>query len=69
MGVNKKIKKAMIDKRMTQRQLADALGKPFNTVRNILANDNMQTDTLERFADALNCDVVLMERTTGDIYR
>lgn len=69
MGASKKLKKVMVDKEITQTRLAEILGKPFNTVRNTLFNDNMRFDTLEEFADALGCDVVLRDRETGEIYR
>ena len=63
------LKKAMKQKKVTQIKLAEMLGKPFPTVRNTLVFDNMKMNTLEEYADALGCDVVLLDRETGEIYR
>ena len=68
MGATKKLKKAMVERKMTMVQLADALGKPFTTVRNTMYKDNMRISTLEEYADALGCDVVLRDRETGELY-
>ena len=69
MGATKKIRKVMVDKSMTQVRLAELLGKPYMTVRNTLIKDNMKMETLEEYADALGCDVALIDRETGEVYR
>lgn len=69
MSVKKQIKKALVSRQMTQQELAEKLGKPYGTVRNALSRDNMRASTLEEYADALGCDVVLIDRETGEIYR
>lgn len=69
MSMKKQIKKALVSRQMTQIELAEKLGKSFGTVRNTLCNDNMRISTLEEYADALGCDVVLLDRETGEIYR
>lgn len=68
MGSRIKIRKALLSKGMTQIQLAEKLGRPVGTVRNNLSNDNLKVTTLEEYADALGCDVVLRDRETGELY-
>lgn len=69
MGASKKLKKAMIDKKVTQVTLAEMTGKNLQALRNMFYRDNMTYATIEQLADALGCDVVLQDRETGEIYR
>ena len=69
MGASKKLKMLMVDKEITQKELAEMLGKTLNNVRNTLYKDNFRMETLEAWADALGCDVVLRDRKTGKLYR
>lgn len=69
MGAANKIRKRLIDLGMTQIQFSEQIGKSFSTVRNLLSNDNLRMSTLEEWADALGCDVALIDRETGEIYR
>ena len=69
MGSTQLLKSVMKRKRITQFVLAEMLGKPYNTVRNTLVADNMKMNSLEEYANALGCDVVLIDRETGEIYR
>lgn len=64
----KYIQLAMKDKDMTQQALADAIDKPYNTLRNILYKDNMTTKTLGQIAEALGCEIVLRDKETGKLY-
>ena len=68
MGASVHIKTAMIHKKVTQVQLAEKLGKATQTVYNTLGRDMMRYVEVERFADALGCDVVFRDRDTGEIY-
>ena len=69
MGVSKKIKMALIDKEVSQKELAERLGyKGKNTIYNMLKRDNMTYATVEQWADAIGCDVVLQDRLTKKIY-
>lgn len=69
MGVSKKIKMALIDKDIQQKELAERLGyKGKNTIYNMLKRDNMTYATVEQWADAIGCDVVLQDRLTKKIY-
>lgn len=69
MGVSKKLKMAMIDKDIKQKDMADLLGYTnINSVYNALNRDSMTFEIAERWADALGCDIVLRDRETGKIY-
>lgn len=63
------IREILKDKHITQYVLADRMERPFNTVRNMLARESMNVTTFSSMADALDCDVVLIDRQTGKIYR
>lgn len=68
-GATGLIKKAMRAKRVRQADIAERTGTSPNTVRLIMAKTNINTDTLISYADALGCDVALIDRETGEIYR
>lgn len=69
MGASKKIKKVLIDKDIKQKELAERLGyKGRTSIYNMLAKDNLTFENVERWADAIGCDVVLRDRETGKIY-
>lgn len=63
------LKTAMRAKKITQPDIAEHTGTSLSTVRKIMAKSNINTDTLLAYADVLGCDVVLIDRETGDIYR
>ena len=69
MDAQRMIRNILKHKHITQQELADKVGKPFNTLRNILYGKNMTCDTLEQLADALGCDVVLIDRKTRKQFR
>lgn len=69
MGVSKKIKMALIDKGIKQKELAESLGyKSINSIYNALNRDSMTFEVAERWADVIGCDIVLRDRETGKIY-
>lgn len=69
MGVSKKLKMAMIDKDIKQKTLAESLGYTnLNSLYNALNRDSMTFTTAEKWADAIGCDIVLRDRTSGKIY-
>lgn len=69
MGASKKIKMALLDKGITQKELAEQLGYVGkNTVYNLLGRDNLSFKAVERWADIIGCDVVLRDRASGKIY-
>ena len=69
MGASKKIKMALLDKEIQQKELARRLGyEGKNTIYNMMKRDNMTFAVVEKWADILGCDVVLRDRESGKIY-
>ena len=68
MGASKKIKMVLVDRELTQVDLAKITGKHIQTLRNLLHRDSMSYETVESIADALGCDIVFKDRVTGKIY-
>lgn len=69
MGASKKLKMVMIDKDIKQKDMAEVLGYTnINSLYNVLNRDSMSFEAVERWANALGCDVVLKDRETGKIY-
>ena len=68
MSASKHIKKCMIEKEIKAGNLAEKLGMMPQTFYNKLSRDSMSFSDAEKIADALGCDVVLIDRTTQKIY-
>lgn len=68
MGIAKNIKVAAKDKDMTQKDIAEALGVPLQNLYNQLHRDAFTVRKAAQIADALNCDIVLIDRETKKIY-
>ena len=68
MGAAEHIKRALKSKKVTQKELAVMMGKPIQTVYNTINKDSMFFSHVEEYADAIGCDVVLVDRETGQIY-
>ena len=75
MGASKKIKKILVDKGMTQVELAKAIGerdnkppKDVQQIRNALSRDTFTYAILEHWLDILGCDIVFRDRETGKLY-
>ncbi len=51
------IKKILIDKGISQKELASKCGITENNLSNILKRTNVNTDTMYKLADALDCDL------------
>lgn len=65
MGASKQIKQVMIEKNIKVGELAGKIGmnpQPFSTK---LYRDTMSFSDVEKIADALGCDVKLVDRETG----
>ena len=69
MGASDKLKAVMKHKHIKQTQLAEITGKDLQALRNMLYRDNMTYATIEQLADALGCDVVLIDRKTRKQFR
>ena len=64
------LKSVMLKKGMKSGQVADALGyKSRQVFFNWLSSNAMSLAKFAIVADALGCDVVLLDRETGEIYR
>lgn len=69
MGASDKLKAVMKHKHIKQAELAEKTGKDPQVLRNMLYRDNMTYATIEQLADALGCDVVLIDRKTRKQFR
>lgn len=67
MGASKKIKKALVEKDMTQVQLAELTGKHLQALRNQLYRDNLTYANVELFCNVMGYDIVFRDRITGKI--
>lgn len=68
MGLTKRLKVAMADKEIKVGAIAKKLGENPRVISVNLCNDNMRTSTIEKYANVLDCDIVLQDRKTGKIY-
>lgn len=69
MSISKKFKMALLDKDIQQKELAKRLGYTGkNSVYNMMKKGNMTYSVLEKWADAIGCEVVLRDKETGKIY-
>lgn len=69
MGASDKLKAVMKHKHIKQIELAEQTGRETQTLRSMLYRDNMTYATVEALADALGCDIVLVDRKTRKQYR
>lgn len=75
MGASGKIKRILKDRGMKQSEVAEAVSKRTKNdttaqqVSNFLYRDNQLYSTVETWLDAIDCDIVFMDRKTGKIYR
>lgn len=71
MGASKHIKIAMTDKNIKPGALAAALGYDEDKRQvfyNKISRDTMKFEDVEKIADVLGCDVVLVDRITKKLY-
>ncbi len=66
-GIAKPLKMAMIEKGITQNAVADKIGITPQALNNILQRDNLTFAKASAIADALDCDVVLIDSKTKNI--
>lgn len=69
MGAQVLIKSVMKAKKVKSGALADKLNYKEQAFYNKLSRDTMSAKFLCVVADALDCDVALIDRETGEIYR
>lgn len=68
MSASKKIKQIMIDKSIKNSELANLINMNSQALSNKLYRDSMSYSDVEFIANALECDVRLVDRKTGKIY-
>ena len=68
MGLAKNIKIALIEKDMKVSELADKIGLDSKVLSVKLSRDSLSGKSLDTIADALDCDIKLIDRTTGKIF-
>lgn len=68
MGAASHIKKAMQCKGITTVKTAAALGVPLQTLYNKLCRDTMSFETAEKIGGALGCDLLFVDRETGETF-
>nr|DAD63892.1 MAG TPA: SOS-response transcriptional repressor [Caudoviricetes sp.] len=68
MGLSKNIKIALLEKNLKVSDLADKIGLDSNVLSVKLSRDSLSSKSLDTIADALDCDVKLVDRKTGKIF-
>lgn len=68
MGLSKNIKIALLEKNLKVSDLADKIGLDSNVLSVKLSRDSLSGKSLDTIADALDCDVKLVDRKTGKIF-
>jgi len=64
----KAIKQILIERDMTIKQLAEALGIGHQSMRNKLYRDSFSYEEVVKIADILNCDVRVITRDSGKMF-
>ena len=65
MGASKQIKQVMIEKNVKINELAEKIGMKAQPLSNKLYRDTMSYTDVEAIANALGCDVKIIDRDTG----
>ena len=68
MSIKESIRNATRAKKETYKSISEKLNIGSQTYANMICRDNIQSKNLEKIADALNCDIVLLDRENGSIY-
>ena len=68
MGLAKNIKKCLIDKDMKVSELAEKIRLDPKVLSVKLSRDSLSGKSLDTIADALDCDIKLIDRSTGKIF-
>lgn len=68
MGLAKNIKIALIEKDMKVSELAEKIRLDPKVLSVKLSRDNLSGKSLDIIADALDCDIKLIDRATGKIF-
>lgn len=68
MGSSSKIKRILKDRGMKHSDVAKAVGKSTQQVTDFLYRDNQLYKTVEKWLDAIDVDIVFIDRKTGKVY-
>ena len=68
MGASKHIKRVLFEKEIKTEVLANKMGKQLQVLYNQLSRDSWKFSEVESVADLLDCDVVFIDRKTGQKY-
>lgn len=68
MGAAKRLKAILKDKRISQKNMAEMMGKPLPTIYNTFHKDEMKFSTVEMYAEFLGCEILFRDKETGKIY-
>lgn len=70
MSIAQLFKRTFSAKKISQKEFAKLVGySGASGVYNVLSRGHILSDTIEAWADALGCDVALIDRETGEIYK
>ena len=68
MGASKHIRRVLFEKEIKTEVLANKMGKQLQVLYNQLSRDSWKFSEVESVADLLDCDVVFIDRKTGQKY-
>lgn len=68
MKIVNKVKQILIDKDMTQKQLAEIHGNDYQVFKNKMSRNTMKFAEVEKIMDELGCDIVFVDRKTKKVY-
>lgn len=68
MGAGKAIKHVLMEKGITITALSEEMDIPRQTIANKLSQDKLTVASTLKFAEHLNCELVLRDRETGQEY-
>lgn len=68
MGMAATIKQILKDQKVSQIELANRVGCSKQTVYNVMHQDSMSLQTLEKYVEALGCEILIRDKDTGKFY-
>lgn len=68
MGASEMLRIVFAEKNVNQRMLAEEIGMSYQTLLNKMSRNTFHFNTVERMLDALDVDIVFVDRETGKFY-
>lgn len=68
MGASKHFKRLMFEREITTGDIAKLIDKPLQSLYNQICRDSWKYKEVEEIADKLGCDIVFVDRKTGQKY-